>query len=201
MSDSVTLRAFLAVPSDGMWVESARGLQARLKDALPEASWTKPSSWHLTLKFFESISAEEARAFGAAIAPDAFAAVPGEIRTSGAVVFPSGGPARVLGIGFAPSSTLEEIARLAAQAEVHARTLGLSEERRPFRPHVTLARLRRAWPPEAVDSFRRELQDWTFPPWRARSCVLYQSRLEREGAVHVPLEEWSFTGGPRGVRA
>ena len=30
---------------------------------------------------------------------------------------------------------------------------------------------------------------------------LYQSRLLREGAVHTPLEEWSFAGGPRGVRA
>ena len=201
MSGSVRLRAFLAVPSDGMWVESARDLQARLKSMLPQASWTKPSSWHLTLKFFESISAEEARAFGAAMAPDALATVSGEIKASGAVVFPPRGPARVLGVGFAPSEALEEISRLAARAEVHARSLGLSEEKRPFHPHVTLARLRRAWPPEAVETCRRELQDWTFPPWRTRSCVLYQSRLERDGAVHVPLEEWSFAGGPRGVRA
>lgn len=201
MSDAVRLRAFLAVPSDGMWVESARGLQARLKDTLPQASWTKPSSWHLTLKFFESISAEEARAFGAAMAADAFATVPGEIQAGGAVVFPPRGPARVLGVGFAPSETLEEIGRLAARAEENARSLGLPAEKRPFHPHVTLARLRRAWPPEAVETFRRDLRDWTFPSWHARSCVLYESRLERDGAVHVPLEEWSFTGGPRGVRA
>ena len=201
MNEVRKMRAFLAVPSDGMWVESARDLVARLREALPEASWTKPTSWHLTLKFFEGITEGEARAFGEGVAADALATVRGDLLASGAVVFPARGPARVLGVGFAPSEALEEIARLAVLAEEHARRLSLAEERRPFHAHVTLARIRRAWAPEAVERFKSEVEGWTFPPWHARSCVLYESRLERDGAVHAPFEEWSFSGGPRGVRA
>jgi RNA 2',3'-cyclic 3'-phosphodiesterase len=201
MSEERRIRAFLAVPADGLWVESARDLVARLKDSLPRASWTRPESWHLTLKFFERISPEDVRAVAAAVGPIAIAAVPGEMIAAGAVVFPPRGPARVLGVGFDTTPAVEEVSSLARGAEAEARRLGLDEERRPFHPHVTLARLRTPWPPEAVETFRREITAWSFPAWRARSCVFYESRLLREGAVHTPLEEWSFSGGPRGVRA
>jgi RNA 2',3'-cyclic 3'-phosphodiesterase len=201
MSDSGRIRAFLAIPSDGLWVESARILLARLEHSLPRASWTKPSSWHLTLKFFERITPGEARAFAAAIGLVASGAVEGDIAAAGAVVFPPRGHARVLGVGFTPSPAMDEVNRLAREAEARARSLGLQEEKRPFHPHVTLARLRSPWPPEAVEAYRREVESASFPAWHVRSCVLYESRLQREGAVHKPLEEWSFAGGPRGVRA
>ena len=195
------IRAFLAIPSDGLWVESARGLLARLEPSLPRASWTKPSSWHLTLKFFERIPPEPVTAFRAAIGRVAAELVPGEMRSGGPVIFPARGPARVLGVGFTPSSALDEVSRLAREAEAQASALGLPEEKRVFHPHVTLARLRTPWPDEAVATFRREVEAWSFPAWQARACVLYESRLLAEGAVHTPIEEWSFTGGPRGVRA
>ena len=195
------LRAFLAIPTDGLWVESARGLVAKLQESSPKASWTKPSTWHLTLKFFERISRETVRAFAAEIGPVAAGIVPGEIHAGGAAVFPPRGPARVLAIAFASSPAEQEILRLASEAEAIARRLGIEAERRAFHPHVTLARLRTAWPPAKVEAFRTEAAAWPFPAWNVRSCVLYESRLTREGAVHTPLEEWSFTGGPRGVRA
>jgi 2'-5' RNA ligase len=201
MPERAGIRAFLAIPSDGLWVESARGLLARLEPALPRASWTKPSSWHLTLKFFERIPPEPVTAFRAAIGRAAAELVPGEMRTGGAVVFPARGPARVLGVGFAPSPAVDEVSRLAREAEAQARALGLPDEKRAFHPHVTLARLRNPWPDEAVATFRREVEAWSFPAWQARACVLYESRLLREGAEHTPIEEWSFIGGPRGVRA
>lgn len=201
MTETEKLRVFLALPRDTLWVESTRDLVERLRRSLPEASWTRPASWHLTLKFLGEVSLGQATEFASALTPAMEAAVPGEIMASQAVVFPLRGPARVLGIGFAPSETLEWITRLAAEGERQARRLGLSQENRDFHPHVTLARLRRPWPDAAVESYRSEVDGWRFPSWHARSCVLYQSHRERDGAVHTPLQEWSFAGGPRGVRA
>ncbi len=200
MNDARKFRAFLAVPSDAVWVESARGLVARLRESSPETSWTRPTSWHLTLKFLGDISREQARTFAEAVGPEATGTAPGEIQSGQAIIFPPRGPARVLGAGFAASEALEGIAHLALEAEQVARRLGLLEERREFHAHVTLARLRRPWPREAVESFRREVEGWRFPPWLVRSCVLFESRLNPNGAIHTPIEEWSFRGAPWEVR-
>src|SRR5262249_59137878 len=139
--------------------------------------------------------------FAHEIAPIAGGVVPGEIRAGAAAVFPSRGPARVLAVGFSPSPAGQEIERLAGEAEAIARRIGLEAERRAFHPHVTLARLRAPWPPGKVETFRAEVSAWPFPDWTVRPCVLDESRLLPEGAVHTPLDDGAFTGGPRGVRA
>jgi len=108
----------------------------------------------------------------------------------------------VLGLGFAASSSaLEPLGELARAAEHAARKLGGPEERRAFRPHLTLARVRRPWPREAVERFRSEAEAWEFPEWAVRSCVLFQSRLSPHGATHTPLREWTLSGSPAGARA
>ncbi|HSB36513.1 MAG TPA: RNA 2',3'-cyclic phosphodiesterase [Thermoanaerobaculia bacterium] len=195
------MRAFLAVPSDPLWVEKARGLVERFRGTLPRASWTRPESWHLTLQFLGDVDPGVVRRFSEAIAPAAVQTVPAEVQAAPAVVFPERGRPRVLGVGFSPSPGVEAIARLATLAQEAAGRLGWTGENRPFHPHVTFARIRDHWPATAVADYRRGVEAWSFPAWLARSCVLFESRLESSGAVHTPLAEWSFQGGPQGVRA
>ena len=195
------MRVFLAVPSDPMWVDSARGLLERLREAVPRASWTRPESWHLTLHFLGEVAEEAVARFAAEIEPAAMDTVPGALAARPATVFPDRGRPRVLGVGFEPSPGVESISNLAARASEVASALGLRTEVRDFHPHVTFARLREPWPREAVEEYARAVEAWAFPAWHARSCVLFESRLEPAGAVHAPLREWSFQGGPRGVRA
>lgn len=195
------MRAFLAVPSEPMWVESARRLVEQLREKLPRASWTQPASWHLTLHFLGEIAEDAVARFAGEIEPVAMETVPGELQARPATVFPDLGRPRVLGVGFAPSPGFDSVSRLAARAAEIASGLGLRREERVFHPHVTFARLREPWPRAPVDEYVREVEAWPFPTGLARSCVLFESRLEPAGAVHIPLREWTFQGGPRGVRA
>ena len=195
------MRVFLALPRDRMWIESAREFLSQVRASLPDASWTREESWHVTLKVLGEVEPARAREYAAAISPSVLDALAGELPPGGPVMFPALGPARVLGIGFAASPALDSVTALARAAEQAARTLGLPAEDREFHPHVTLARLRRPWPRADVELYREQAARWTFPAWQARSAVLYESRLGRDGATHTPLEEWSFAGGPRGVRA
>jgi RNA 2',3'-cyclic 3'-phosphodiesterase len=194
------VRVFLAVPSDPLWVDSARGLVGRLLQNLPRASWTKPESWHLTLAFFGEVDSDFVTKFGETLSPAAFETVPGELQAGKPAVFPERSRPRVLGVGFAASPGIEAIGRLATAAEETAGRLGWKGKDRPFHPHVTFARIRDPWQSTAVDQYRREVEGWAFPSWFARSCVLFESRLTPAGAVHTPLQEWTFQGGPRGVR-
>jgi 2'-5' RNA ligase len=196
------LRVFLAVPADAAWVESARKLLGRLTPALPRASWTRPESWHITLKFLGDIPGEAAERFADAIGERVAAAPGGELTGGGAILLPPHGRPRVLGIGFAASSSaLAPLSDVARAAETLGRRVGAQASDRPFRPHVTLGRVREPWPASAVDAFRREADAWAFPEWPVRSCVLYESRLQPLGAIHTPLHEWTLAPAIPAVRA
>lgn len=200
MNDRGRVRAFLAVPPDPPWAESARALIARIRPALPDASWTRPESWHLTLKFLGEVSPAALSQFASAVGRCLERLAEGEIATEGAAIFPARGPARVLAVGLGERGGAGAVSRIARDAERTARELGLLPERRPLRPHVTLARLRRPWPAEAVARYRAEADGWAFPLWPVRWCVLYESRLEPEGAVHTPVARWELTA-PEGTPA
>jgi 2'-5' RNA ligase len=196
------LRVFLAVPADAAWVESARKLVGSLSSALPRASWTRPESWHLTLKFLGEIPVEAAERFASEIGERVAAAPGGELSGGGAILLPPRGRPRVLGVGFAASSSaLPPLAGLARIAEEAARRVGAPAEDRAFRPHVTLGRVRVPWAAAAVESFRTATDAWAFPDWPVRSCVLYQSRLQPTGAIHTPLRQWEMAPSISAVRA
>lgn len=192
------MRAFLAVPGDAAWVASAREFTARIRPRLPAAAWTRPESWHLTVRFLGEITEEAADRFSEAIAPAGGALVEIELPATGPVVFPPRGRPRVLGMGFDAVQAVGEVARAAEQG---ARAIGCADEERPFRPHVTLARLRDAWPAAAVEEYCESARTWAFPSWRVRSVVLYRSRLDAAGAVHSPVREWTAAGTVAGARA
>lgn len=184
------MRAFVAVPGDPEWTESARAFCARSRPGLPPASWTKPESWHLTLRFLGEIEEAAAARFAEAVAAAAGALEETSLPPGGPVVFPPRGRPRVVGIGFAPGPGLEAIASVARAAERAARSIGCAPEDRAFRPHVTLARLREPWSARSVEAFRAAASGWPFPAWRVCGLVLYSSRLLPSGAVHTPVREW-----------
>jgi 2'-5' RNA ligase len=192
VSEGERVRAFLAVPPDGGWTESARAFLARTRPGLPDASWTRPESWHLTLKFLGEVSRDWLSRFANAVGPVVIRLPAPVLTTRGAVIFPPRGPARVLGMGFTENAGSHALADLAREAEDLAREMGMEPERRSFHPHATFARLRHPWPADAVARFREEAGSWAFPIWPVRSCVLYESRLSPGGAVHMPVGQWSL---------
>jgi 2'-5' RNA ligase len=193
------VRAFLAVPADPAWAESASRLVEKLRPACPRASWTRPGSWHLTLKFLGELSEGDADAFARELDAAGLSAVPaGDLDVRGAAAFPPRGRPRVLGIAFADSEALEALWRA---AERSARAVGAPAERRPFHPHVTLARVRDPWPRSAIEAFRAGVEAWPFPAWHFTACVLFRSTLEPAGAVHNPLRTWPLSTASQEVRA
>lgn len=185
MSDAA-VRAFLAVPPDAGWSESARRLLAGLRRDLPEASWTRPETWHVTLRFLGDVSPEALERISRSMAESAAGLGPASLIARGAAFSPPRGPARVAGIA------LEGKGDLAAAAETCARRAGLGAETRPFHPHVTFARIRRPWPLEAVARFREAADSWKLPAWPVRSFALYRSELRPEGAIHTAIARWEL---------
>jgi 2'-5' RNA ligase len=174
-------------------------LVEKLRASLPRASWTRPESWHLTLRFLGEISDADASAFADALDQRRVGAVSAaELHSAGPVAFPSRGRPRVLGVGLAQPASLEALWRAGAEA---ARRIGLPPEHRSFHPHLTLARVRDPWPRPAVEAFWTEVENWAPPPWRFSSCVLFSSRLNPAGAVHTPVRTWELAAAGQEVGA
>ena len=198
MPERESVRAFLAIPPDPGWAEASGAVVAPLRRELPEAAWTRPESWHVTLRFLGQVAPGPLEHFAAAIAETAAGSAEWRLIAAGPAVFPSVRRARVLGIALAEKTGA--LARLAAAAEAQARAIGLEPEERPFRPHVTLARLRRPWPPAAVERFRAAVADARLPGWDAREVVLYASRLGPGGAQHTPLARFELAASSEVAR-
>lgn len=164
------MRLFVAFElPDSMREEAGRWI-AEVRRGLPPARWVRPEGLHLTLKFLGETAEDALGGLGAALAP-AFAAAPAlTARLADGGCFPPGRPARVAWIGVAVERADgasassgpgvrdggEALAALQRRVdEAAAEALGLERDRRPFSPHVTLARPNPPWRRPAVEAFAR----------------------------------------------
>ena len=119
---------------------------------------------------------------------------PFEVRLGGARVFPSPRSPRVIAVAVEPEAPL---ASLAAGVEQGVVAAGQKPERRRFRAHLTLGRVRNRRFPSVGEAAAID-----GPVFTVEEIVLYQSELHRSGAVYTPLERIALRGqspgeGPR----
>jgi 2'-5' RNA ligase len=172
------LRLFVALDLP----EPARAALARFRDgAADPAVWRRlpEASFHVTLAFLGHRPEDDVERVAAVLRGLEAWRAP-ELALGDGLLLPPR-RARVLTVALADV----EGALGALQADVSAglAAAGLYEpEARPFRPHVTVARLRSgARPPRTLDSAPEPLS------FTAGAVTLYRSRLGRGGAVYEPL--------------
>ncbi len=176
----IRLFAALPVPFD-----IAEGL-ARRQQGLPGARWTPAENLHVTLRFFgevDGVVAADLDAQLAAIALDGF-----EVALQGAGAF--GDPERVRAV-WAGVEDNEPLRRLAGKCETAARRCRLKPEARVYRPHVTLAYLKRSAESRAA-AWVQGHNLLRSPPWRARAFGLYSSWLSSEGSRYELERSYSL---------
>ncbi len=132
------LRLFVAVDPS----EDARDAVATAilpwRDAVAGARWMDRGAWHVTLKFLGATAPDLAGRVLDLITGAAAGLAPFEARLDGLGAFPVRGPARVLWAGIDDASG--HLARLALAVDEALVRLA-DAERRPLRPHLTVARL------------------------------------------------------------
>jgi len=191
------MRTFIAVDLDAP-IRSALVEIGRRADVGPaKVKWTAIESLHVTLHFLGELTdaaaaklCEACRTAAAKVRPFDF-----DVRRAVSVP-PSGRKVRM-----AWAEVDDPDGRL---AELHARlgkvvgALGHRVERRPFRPHVTLARVRFA--PDA-GGFRQALAAWAdaaFGRQHAEQVTVFSSDLTPTGPVYTPLAHLPLAGGGEG---
>jgi 2'-5' RNA ligase len=136
----------------------------------PEARgvrWTTPDQWHVTLRFLGGADPEVARTALAALETAGCDAIlgPGVSRLGRSVL----------------AVAVDGLGDVAAAVALATAGIGRPPEPRPFRGHITLARLK--------DGARPRLRTELHARWSVRSVTLVESRLRPDGAAYEIVGE------------
>jgi len=149
--------------------------------------WIEPRGAHLTVKFLGDVARERVPALADALAGLAGLHEPFQLWTGPAGAFPNARRPRVLWLGIAGAT--ECLDDLQQDLETALEGLGFPPDGRPFRPHLTLGRVRDGAPPElpGLGEVLAELQRATPAPLPVEELLLMRSDLSGGGPRYTTL--------------
>lgn len=193
----ILLRCFVAVEVAAPGLRrSLEGAQLALRRAFgsPDpVKWVPSHQFHFTLKFLGEISEEEATQALAALEQAAAGTAPFDVTVAGLGGFPTPERPSVLWAGVTDGQA--GLSSLAANVEREFAARGFARERRPFKPHLTLGRVREgARVDAAVPQMLAQSGGQEFGTWRVERVVLMRSELTPRGPIYsvhgfFPLRE------------
>ena len=183
-----TVRVFVALDLPLHAKDVLRETVRKLADALPAGiRWVDPSGIHLTLKFLGDVDAGRVDSLLAAMEQAAceFESSSFPLGLSGLGVFPNAREPRVLWAGV--DGDLAALGRLQTLVDEALSELGFARERRPFRPHLTLGRVRDQVSPterRRIGEVMGQARLAGGQSWEAREMHLIRSTLTPNGAIY-----------------
>lgn len=179
------MRLFIAVNFPAPVLGALNARVAPLRPRLPAAAWVKEATQHVTLAFLGEQPEASVEPLSTSLASSMTGVAQFEARLSGCGFFPNPRRARVGWIGLEPEEPFVAIAKTVR--EIVARS-GVVLDSAEFRPHLTLMRMRDAWPPASIELFTKSLGDYRSEPFTVSAITLFASDLQPKGAVHTPLQ-------------
>ena len=181
-------RAFIALKTPREWDEKLGDLQRDLNSKFGSGAfrWVKPEQIHITLRFFGWINVTQVDELARLLAAICSSHRPFTLTCESLGAFPNIRRPRVLWAGL--KGALNEAAALQLEIAAATDNFGDTAEDRPFKPHLTLARLK--------EPDRRQITDLEHAisrgfhmdhPWEVTELLLMQSHLSPNGSTYETL--------------
>jgi 2'-5' RNA ligase len=186
------LRLFVALDLDDDARRAIARVQRRVATALGADRLMKavdPAHMHLTLVFLGEMAERTVPGIVDTLSTD-IDVRPFAAEYQGLGVFPPSGAPRILWLGVGHGGS--EIIRLQREAARRLEGLGVALERRPFHPHLTLARWRSSRATDRERALSAESRA-TVARVNVDHVTLYQSRLSPAGPVYTALTRANLT--------
>lgn len=191
MTDS--WRIFCAVELPPEVREKLQDHVVKLRKQIPDvaASWTRVENIHLTLKFFGNVIPDRIQAISNALTRATEEVKAFEINVGDVGVFPRASRAQVLWIGISDPS--DKLSTLQQRIENECAAEGFPKENRAYRPHLTIARIRR---PEGARSLAEAHLQHTFKPLalNLKEVNLFRSELSPKGSKYTVISNHGLHG-------
>lgn len=158
----------------------------QLRRQVPEAaaSWSRAESIHLTLKFFGNVAGDRLPVISSAASRAVKEFASFHISVGGAGVFPKPARPQVLWIGI--NDPTNNLLALQQRFEDECEEAGFEREGRTFRPHLTLARLRK---PEGAKQLADAHLHSQFKSTEVKltELIVFRSELSSQGSTYTAI--------------
>jgi RNA 2',3'-cyclic 3'-phosphodiesterase len=169
-----TVRAFIAIPLPTAVKDTLSRLSGQLARQTPPGAvrWVKPEAMHLTLRFLGDTAVTQLPAITASLNTIAAQCAPFTLTTTELGCFPHAKRPRVIWVGVQTDG--DALTQLKQALDQQLAPLGWPPEGKPFRPHLTLGRVkedraqiilpwgqlpeRKSWAVTAVELIQSELR-------------------------------------------
>ena len=158
----------------------------RVREAVPDAaaSWSRPENIHLTIKFFGNVDQAKVPSISAAAARVVKEFSPVQIEVGKTGVFPRPSRPQVLWIGIDDRSGA--LSKLQERLEDEFALEGFPKEDRAFRPHLTIARIRKPQNANQLAEVHLGLEFSTVAV-RLDEFILFRSELSSKGSKYTAI--------------
>lgn len=164
----------------------------RLRKEVPHvaASWSRVENIHLTLKFFGNVALDRVQKISDAASRTVkeFSSFQIDIGNTG--VFPRASRAQVLWIGISDPSG--KLSALQNRLEDECEAEGFEKEDRAFRPHLTIARIRKPEGARRLAGTHLSMQFESIPV-TLTELIVFRSELSSKGSKYTPISRHQLT--------
>jgi 2'-5' RNA ligase len=181
------LRAFIAISLPEPVLQGIVTAQETLKRSGLKIRWVRKEGIHLTLKFLGDIDRDSVEKISEAMERATGSFSPFTLWAEGIGVFPNLRRPRVAWVGL--SGDIEILRALQRDLESQLSGLGFPKEKRPFKGHLTLGRVKGRLDGIKLQEALEDLGDFRTESFTAQSLVLFQSELRPDGAVYSRVAE------------
>ena len=152
-------------------------------------TWVDPGNIHLTLTFLGDTEEDRIKIAGLMLKRECSGFGEFNIRLKGAGFFKNSRDPKVIWIGVADS---EMLIRLYEKILSGLKDTGFRIEERPFRPHITLGRIRFLKNPEILNSVIDKYGEAEIQEVNVEEVILYESILRPVGPIYKPVGRFSL---------
>ncbi|HKI90055.1 MAG TPA: RNA 2',3'-cyclic phosphodiesterase [Draconibacterium sp.] len=153
--------------------------------------WVEKENLHLTLKFLGDTTVEQLEEIKEILKKTRKHFQPFHFQLKGLGYFKSNGQPRVL---FAGIEDFESLKQLVSDLDESFAKVGFEKEKREFKPHLTLARIKFLKNRKQFYSLVEKFDGNEIQSVNISEIVYYQSILKPGGPVYIPLQRFNLIG-------
>lgn len=181
--EKTNIRAFFAIDLPEVIKRDIQDIIRQLQTRYDKApiKWVRTEHLHVTLQFLESIKVQDIPKLITNVRHVLKDKRSIHIKLDGIELFPNAYKPRIISLKVDPENLLADLSKTVGNGIVQT---GYTIEKRPFRGHLTLGRIKEVRKPLLLDSYSPP----PTPSFRANAIIFYQSEPSFDGSHYVPLD-------------